>query len=76
MGKATKLVHALRNLSYCVRKTTLEIPTLSHSRANSDMIEAYKMNCGFYDSRLCNIFTMLAEEKKEHLPVTDTEKCT
>jgi len=46
--RATKIIPALKNLSYCERLKTCKLPTLHYRRIRGDMIEAYKIVTGKY----------------------------
>ena len=46
--RATKIIPALKNLSYCERLKTCKLPTLHYRRIRGDMIEAYKIVSGIY----------------------------
>ena len=48
--RATKLVPGLKDLSYSERLKQIDLPTLVYRRLRGDMIEAYKMLNGRYDS--------------------------
>ena len=48
--RATKLVAGCKSLSYVERLQRLKLPTLKYRRIRCDMIEAYKILSGKYDS--------------------------
>ena len=54
---ATKQVPGLRNNTYLERLKILKLPTLKHRR-RGDLIEAFKMMNGFYDSNAVHFFNM------------------
>jgi hypothetical protein len=49
--RATKMLPGLRDLSYEDRLRVLNLPTLKHRRLRGDLIEAYKILGGIYDTR-------------------------
>ena len=48
--KATKIVPALKNLSYSERLKTCQMTTLHYRRIRGDMIETYKIVTGQYEA--------------------------
>jgi hypothetical protein len=50
--RATKLIKEVKDLSYIERLKYLNLPTLQYRRFRSDMIMAYKLLSGIYDSNI------------------------
>ena len=48
--RATKLIKEVKHLSYIERLTFLNLPTLQYRRFRGDMIMAFKLLSGLYDS--------------------------
>ena len=53
--RATKLIPGLKDMTYEKRLRKLKVPTLDYRRTRGDMIEAFKLTSGLYDTalRLC-----------------------
>ena len=50
--RATRMIHALKGLSYEERLRKLKLPTLAYRRLRGDMIETFKMTSNIYDPDL------------------------
>ena len=54
--RATKLIPAIKHMSYIDRLKNLNLPTLLYRRLRGDMIMVYKLLSGLYDSNIaCNL---------------------
>lgn len=53
--RATKLIHACKNMSYRERLFYLQLPTLRYRRLRGDMIEVFKILSGMYDAQVVPI---------------------
>ena len=62
--RASKLVPAIKNLSYEERLKKLGLPTLAYRRARGDMIETYKILSGIYDEDVCRDIFVLQEDQR------------
>ena len=52
--RATKMIPAIKDLSYSERLKKLKLPTLAYRRARGDMIEVYKIVTDIYDPKTTN----------------------
>ena len=50
--RATKFIPGLTDMTYENRLRKLKLPTLAYRRTRGDMIEAFKLSSGFYDTAL------------------------
>jgi len=65
--KATKLVIAVKTLKYEERLKYLNLPTLKYRRLRRDMIDAYKIFTGKYDTTVTSWLTGKHVESKYNL---------
>lgn len=64
--RATKQIPALKNLSYTERLKFLKLPTLAYRRLRGDLIEAYKIIHGKYDTDACSILEPMSESGQRY----------
>ena len=64
--RATKLVPGLSNLDYPVRLKRLKLPTLAYRRTRGDMINAYKIINGGFDSTITSMLPLNTTYQRGH----------
>ena len=74
--RATKLVPALKDLSYEARLKELKLPTLAHRRLRGDMIQTFKLVKGLDDCPLENFFTIAHYNKRGHSHKLEKPRCS
>ena len=74
--RATKLVPALKDLSYEARLKELKLPTLAHRRLRGDMIQTFKLVKGLDDCPLENFFTIAHYNKRSHSHKLEKPRCS
>ena len=56
--RATKQLPGMKELTYQERLKILKLPTLKYRRYRGDMIQVFKIICGYYDSNVTNFMKM------------------